>query len=97
MKDILNSLSFYSSWRHLGIVTSQTIEARVDPRNINRVKLARSYFATTLEDIQKAKVKELRDILKCNSKRAGGTKKEIEVTEKINYRLLSITKVHKNR
>ena len=42
-------------------------------------------------------MKELRDILKCNSKRAGGTKKEIEVTEKINYRLLSITKVHKNR
>ena len=29
---------------------------------------------TTLEDIQKLKVKELRDILKCNSERAGGTK-----------------------
>ena len=32
---------------------------------------------TTLEDIQKLKVKELRDILKCNSERAGGTKADL--------------------
>ena len=31
----------------------------------------------TLEDIQKLKVKELRDILKCNSERAGGTKADL--------------------
>jgi len=47
--------------------------------------------------MQKLKVKELRDILKCNSERAGGTKKKIEVTEKIIYRLLSINKVNNNR
>ena len=32
---------------------------------------------TTLEDIQKLKVKELRDILKCNSERTGGTKADL--------------------
>ena len=32
---------------------------------------------TTLEDIQKLKVKELRDILKCNSERAGRTKADL--------------------
>ena len=32
---------------------------------------------TTLEDIQKLKVKELRDILKCNSERAGGPKADL--------------------
>lgn len=32
---------------------------------------------TTLEDIQKLTVKELRDILKCNSERAGGTKADL--------------------
>jgi len=32
---------------------------------------------TILEDIQKLTVKELRDILKCNSKRAGGTKADL--------------------
>ena len=32
---------------------------------------------TTLEDIQKLKVKELRDILKCNSERASGTKADL--------------------
>ena len=47
--------------------------------------------------MQKLKVKERRDILKCNLERAGGTKKELEVTEKIIYRLLSINKVNNNR
>ena len=32
---------------------------------------------TTLKDIQKLTVKELRDILKCNSERAGGTKADL--------------------
>ena len=32
---------------------------------------------TTLKDIQKLKVKELRDILKCNFERAGGTKADL--------------------
>ena len=32
---------------------------------------------TTLEDIQNLKVKELRDTLKCNSERAGGTKADL--------------------
>ena len=32
---------------------------------------------TTLKDIQKLKVEELRDILKCNSERAGGTKADL--------------------
>ena len=32
---------------------------------------------TTLEDIQKLKVKELRDILKCNSERASGSKADL--------------------
>ena len=32
---------------------------------------------TTLKDIQKLKVKELRDTLKCNFERAGGTKADL--------------------
>ena len=36
---------------------------------------------TTLKDIQKLKVKELRDILKCNFERAGGTKVAENVEE----------------
>ena len=47
--------------------------------------------------MQKLKVKERRDILKCNSERAGGTKKELEVTEKIIDRFLSINKMNNNR
>jgi len=68
---------FYSSRNHIGLVTAQTPEVFLGSIASIMVLLYKDMQISMLEDIQRLKVKDLREILRSNSEATGGIKADL--------------------